>query len=124
MKKDEIVKYASDIHKNHHNKKEILRPSPATRQYLDVVVDTLYHKGVYTDTIEILKILLVWDQNAGYYEQLAECYAKEGNYVEAGICTAKACDLAPYHYASISNQSYYDLVNKLYSDLGVDFKIL
>ena len=89
-----------------------------------MLVELLYSKEITSPTIEILKILIVFDDHAHYYELLAECYNLEKNYVEAGINTAKACDRAPYAYASVSNQSYYDLVNKLYSELGVDFKIL
>ena len=55
---------------------------------------------------------------------LAECYQKEGNYIEAALCVDEACNRAPYEFASISNEVYYDLVEKLYADYGVDFKIL
>ena len=84
----------------------------------------MFKKKVYKETIEILKILKGMDDCAHVFQMLAECYQKEGNYIEAALCVDEACNRAPYEFASISNEVYYDLVEKLYADYGVDFKIL
>ena len=93
-------------------------------EYLYILTDQMYKKKVYKENIELLKILKRMDPCSHVYEMLAECYQKVGEYVEAALCVDEACNRAPYDYASISNKQYYNLIEKLYSDYGIDFKIL
>ena len=87
-------------------------------------MNQLFNRKLYQQAIIPATILFDKKQTNDYCEILAECNHQLGNYIEAVQYVNKASDIAPYAYASISNESYYDLCEKLYSDLGVDFKIV
>ena len=100
--KAELAEFAARVAKQHHEDENFKQPETC-KQYLEALVECMVEKEISKETIDILKILLLWEDCAHYYQLLAECYALEKNYVEAARNATEACDRAPYSYASISN---------------------
>ena len=93
--------------------------------YLDMVAGVMFENKKYKSTVEILELIRKYGQEtAEHFEKLAECQYQQNNFVEAAMALDQASQRKPYPFASVSNESYYNLVEKLYTDLGVDFKIV
>ena len=69
-----MTKFASEIAQNDKDQGGFKNPETG-KKYLETVVDCLIKKEISKETIDILKILLKWDDCAHYYELLAECHA-------------------------------------------------
>ena len=82
--KDELKVYADSII-TFHTERQAMRVNPLTMNYLQELSTQMMNKKIYKQTIKILNILKIMDDCAHVFQQLAECQAKEGNYVEAAL---------------------------------------
>ena len=73
MDKNELAAYAQKI-LDYHNKKQPLRFSEMTTDYLESLTECMLKKEIYKETIEILSILQQMDDCAHVCAQMAECY--------------------------------------------------